>query len=109
MAYDEGIAQRIREALIDQPGIIEKNMFGGIAFMLSGNMLCGVVGEMLMARVGPDQYIRALTRPHACEMDFTGRPMKGFVYVQPAGFADDDQLSYWIALCKNFVGSLPAK
>lgn len=109
MAYDEGVAQRIREALVDLHSVIEKKMFGGVAFMQSGNMLCGVIDNALMARVGPDQYAQALAQPHAREMDFTGRPMKGFVYVQPEGFVDDRQLRDWIALCENFVCTLPAK
>ncbi len=109
MAFDEGVAERIREELGDKPGITEKKMFGGIAFMHHGNMCCGVVGSSLMARVGPDAYAEALSRPCAREMDFTGRAMKGFVYVDPPGFDEDSQLQEWIGLCLSFTGSLPAK
>ncbi len=79
MAYDEGLAQRIREALDDRPGIAERKMFGGLCFTLNGNMACGVTGDELMVRVGPDKHAEALERPHARKMDFTGRPMKGLV------------------------------
>jgi TfoX/Sxy family transcriptional regulator of competence genes len=109
MAFDDGVAQRLREVFAGQRGIIEKKMFGGIAFMHRGNMCCGVVNETLMARVGPDAYADALARPHAREMDFTGKPLTGFVYVDPPGFAEDSQLREWIGLCQSFTASLPAK
>ena len=109
MAFDEGVAQRIREEFRDRPDIAEKKMFGGIAFMHNGNMCCGVVGNVLMARIGPDAYVDALSRPYAREMDFTGRALKGFVYVDPPGFDEDSQLREWMDLCLSFTGSLPAK
>lgn len=109
MSYDEGLAQRIREALQERQDITEKKMFGGIAFMLGGNMCAGVVDDELMARVGPDQYQEALRRPHAREMDFTGRPLKGFIYVEAAGIETDRDLQQWLALACDFAGSLPAK
>jgi TfoX N-terminal domain len=109
MAYDEGVAQRLREALGARRDIAEKKMFGGLAFMLSGNMCCGVIGDTLMARVGPRQYDKALARKHARAMDFTGKPLKGFVYVAPAGFASDRDLERWVSLCVAFAGSLPRK
>ncbi len=109
MAYDEGAAERLREIFDDQPDVIEKKMFGGIAFMHAGNMCCGIVNNVLMARVGPDAYSDALTKPYAREMDFTGKSMKGFVYIDPAGFAEDDQLREWVSLCQAFTASLPAK
>ena len=77
--------------------------------MHSGNMCCGIVDDMLMARVGPDAYEEALRRPHAREMDFTGKSIKGFVYVEPVGFAEDEQIQEWISLCEAFAGSLPPK
>lgn len=77
--------------------------------MLSGNMCCGVVGETLMARVGPKQYKAALSRPYARTMDFTGKAMKGFVYVDPQGFESDVDLQFWVALCLAFVGTFPRK
>ena len=109
MAFDKGVAQRLRELFAGRTDVVEKKMFGGIAFMVSGNMCCGVVGEELMARVGPEQYEAALKEPHAREMDFTGKPMKGFVYVGAAGFESDDDLASWVNRCEQFVRTLPAK
>ena len=109
MAYDEGLAQRIRETFEGQPGVVEKKMFGGIAFMVQGNMSVGVVGEELMVRVGPDAYDSALAEPHAREMDFTGKPMKGLIYVSPTGIATDDALTDWVFRGLAFVMELPAK
>lgn len=109
MAYDEAVAERVRGSLGKSPEVVEKRMFGGIAFMLRGNMCCGVIGDRLMLRVGPGGYDAALSRPHAKPMDFTGRPMKGMVYVEPAGFASGGDLDAWIARAKEFALSLPAK
>ena len=109
MAYDEGLAQRLRELLAGRDDVRERKMFGGLAFMLSGNMCCGVVGDALMARVGPEQYAKALAEAHAREMDFTGRPMQGFVYVAPEGFASDGALRAWVDRCIAFVDTLPVK
>ena len=109
MAYDEGLAQRLREQLSDRSGVVEKKMFGGLAFMLNGNMCVGVVDDTLMARVGPDQYVDGLKQKYALEMDFTGKPMKGFIYVEPKGIETDSQLHYWVSLCEKFVLSLPTK
>jgi TfoX/Sxy family transcriptional regulator of competence genes len=97
MAYDEGLAQRIRELLEDDPRIREKKMFGGVAFLANGHMAAGIIRDELMVRVGPDGYERAIAQPHARAMDFTGRPMRGFVQVAPAGFEDDADLSAWLA------------
>lgn len=77
MAYDEGLATRVRETVGSEPGLVEKKMFGGLAFMIDGNLAVGIVGDDLMARVGPDAYEAALTRPHARPFDMTGRPMTG--------------------------------
>ena len=109
MAYDEAVAGRIREALAGAPAVVEKRMFGGIAFMVRGNMCCGVIGDRLMLRVGPKGYETALSRPHARAMDFTGRPMKGMVYVEPEGFASPGDLKAWIGKAMAFTLSLPAK
>jgi len=109
MAYDEGVAERLRDVFDGRDDIVEKKMFGGIAFMHSGNICCGIVDDMLMARVGPDAYEEALERPHAREMDFTGKSLKGFVYVESAGFAEDEQIQEWVRLCEAFTGSLPPK
>ena len=109
MAYDEGLAQRIREALDERVDLTEKKMFGGLAFLLGGNMCAGIVGEELMVRVGPDAWQDALAQPHAREMDFTGRSMKGFVYVGCEGFDDDATLLAWLQRGVAFASSLPAK
>jgi TfoX/Sxy family transcriptional regulator of competence genes len=109
MAYDEGLAQRIREALEAEPDVAEKKMFGGLAFLLRGHMCVGVVGEELMVRVGPEAHAEALRRPHAREMDFTGRPMKGMIYVAVEGIESDADLEQWIARGVRFARSLPAK
>lgn len=89
MACDEGVAARLREFTVDRPDILEKKMFGGLAFMYRGHMLVGIIGESLMARVGPLAFAAALRRPFVREMDFTGKPMKGYVYVDPAGLESD--------------------
>ena len=109
MAFDQGLARRLREILAAREDVVEKRMFGGLAFMLSGNMCCGVVGEELMARVGPDQYEAALRQPHARKMDFTGKPLTGFVYVGCEGIVSDDDLESWVRRCEKFVCSLPSK
>ena len=109
MAFDENVAQRVRNALGDRDELAEKKMFGGICFLLSGNMCCGVIGDELMARVGPDAYEEALASPHTREMDFTGKPMRGLVFVEPAGFTDDVDLTQWLERCAAWATSLPAK
>ena len=109
MAYDEGVAQRVREALADESHVVEKKMFGGIAFMLRGNMCCGVVGEELMVRIGRDSYEAALHEPHVREMDFTGRPLRGFIYVAPEGLVSEGDLRAWVERGARFAESLPAK
>jgi TfoX/Sxy family transcriptional regulator of competence genes len=109
MAYDENLAQRVRQALSGQDGVIEKKMFGGLAFMLHGNMSVGVEKDRLMVRVGPDRYDKALARPHARPMDFTGRPMKGFVYVPPEGLHTDAALQEWVHMGVEFALTLPKK
>ena len=109
MSFDEAVAQRVRKALAGSQDVVEKRMFGGVAFMVRGNMCCGVIGDRLMLRVGPVGYDTALSRPHAKPMDFTGRPMKGMIYVEPAGFASPMDLKRWIEIAMEFTLSLPAK
>ena len=109
MAFDEGLAERIRELLRDRKGVDERRMFGGLAFMLDGHMFVGILGDTLMARVGPEAYAKALAQKHVREMDFTGKPMKGYVFVAPEGFESDAALESWIGRCANFVQTLPAK
>ena len=109
MAYDEGLAQRIREALADADGLSERRMFGGIAFMLHGNMAVGVSGDELMVRVGPDRYDDALAQAHARVFDMTGRVMRGWVVVASEGIADDAALDAWIQSGADYARSLPPK
>lgn len=109
MAYDEGLAERIRLVLDGRPKITEKKMFGGVAFLLEGKMFVGIVKDDLMVRVGPERHGEALEDPHARPMDFTGRPMAGYVFVAPAGVDDDDALARWVELGAGFVATLPAK
>jgi TfoX/Sxy family transcriptional regulator of competence genes len=97
MAYDEGLAERIRDILEGDSRILEKKMFGGIAFLLRGRMSVGIIRDELMVRVGPDAYEDAVALPHARAMDFTGRPMRGFVQVKPPGFESDADLAAWLA------------
>jgi TfoX/Sxy family transcriptional regulator of competence genes len=109
MACDEGLVQRIRERLLDVFGTGELRMFGGVCFTLNGNMACGVVHSDMMVRVGPLRHDQALAQPHAREMDFAGRPMRGYVYVAPEGLADDRPLQGWIDAALDFVWTLPPK
>jgi len=109
MAYDEALADRIRAALADDPALTEKRMFGGLAFLYRGLMFVGVSGDKLMARVGKDDYRDSLAHPHVRQMDFTGKPMQGYVYVEPLGLRSDEQLRFWLDRCRQFVSTLPAK
>lgn len=109
MAYDEGLAERIREALADQPNVLEKRMFGGLAFMVGGNMCVGVVKDQLMVRVGPEAYDERVQERHARRMDFTGRPLKGFIYVAPEGFESDTDLRRWVGYGLAYAVSLRRK
>jgi len=109
MAYDEGLAERLRKQFQVRNDVEEKKMFGGLCVMLSEHMCCGIVKDTLMVRVGPDNYERCLAMKHASEMDFTGRAMKGMIYVSPEGLESDDELAGWITICSDFVASLPPK
>ena len=109
MAYDEGLAQRIREALDGRSDLSERAMFGGLAFLVAGKMFVGVQDSTLMARVGPERHQDALAVPHVRQMDFTGRPMKGYVYIDPAGLQEDRDLRAWVQWCASYVAALPAK
>ncbi|MBB3059475.1 MULTISPECIES: TfoX/Sxy family protein [Microbulbifer] len=107
MAYNKTLAEKVRELLQRNDGLTEKQMFGGLAFMLNGNMACGVVGEELMVRVGPDNYQDALEQRYTRPMDFTGRPLKGMVYVEEDAIAA--ALDEWVNRGVEFAGSLPPK
>ncbi|HEX5939073.1 MAG TPA: TfoX/Sxy family protein [Dehalococcoidia bacterium] len=109
MAYDEDLAERIRALIGADPRVSERKMFGGIAFMVGGNMCCGIVRDELMVRLGPEGYEDALADPHTRPMDFAGRPAKGMVYVSRAGFASDAGLSSWVERGVLYASSLPVK
>ncbi len=109
MPYNEPLAERIRKELKSRKGISERKMFGGICFMKNGNMAFGIESNRLMVRVGPKKYEECLKRPHARVMDFTGRPLKGFIFVSEKGFKTPVSLRKWIELGMNFAGSLPVK
>lgn len=106
MAYDEKLAERVRALLEGRRGIAERKMFGGIAFMLNGKMFGGVLNADFVARVGPDACAAALRKPHVRPMDFTGRPLTGYVYVGPAAVRDKRSLGRWVEKCLAHTASL---
>ena len=109
MAYDENLALRVRATIGEFPGLKEKKMFGGIGYLLNGNMACGVLNEYLIVRVGSEAYQQALHQPHTKVFDTTGRPMTGWVMVAPEGYADDESLNAWLQQGLNFAAVLPPK
>jgi TfoX/Sxy family transcriptional regulator of competence genes len=109
MAFDEQLADRIREALRNVPDVRERRMFGGLAFLVGGNMTCGIVGDELMLRLGEHRTDDALDDPHVRPMDFTGRPMRTMVYVAPAGFATPNALRTWVDEAVAHAAALPPK
>jgi TfoX/Sxy family transcriptional regulator of competence genes len=109
MAYDEVLAERIRQRLSRHKGIEEKKMFGGIGFLLNGNMLVGVWKQSLIVRLGPEEADEALKEPHVSEFNITGRSMKGWVLVAADGLADEARLDGWISRAVKFVAKLPTK
>lgn len=108
MAYDEELADRVRLVLADEQNLTERKMFGGLAFMVNGNMACGIVGDRLMLRLGAEGADTALDEPHVGQMDFTGRPMTGMVYVERPGL-DDAAVRRWVEQATSFARSLPPK
>lgn len=110
VTYSEELAERVRDVLAERArDVVEIPMFGGLCFTLKGHMAVGIVDDDLMVRVGPDLYHDALTRPNVREMDFTGRAMKGMVYVGPGGWSDDAELDMWVRLGAAYADSLPPK
>ncbi len=109
MAYNQELAQRVREVLAGQPGLVEKKMFGGAGFMLRGNLACGVLNDDLIVRVGPERYEQALRRPLVRPFDITGRAMKGWVMVASTGIFTDQELQAWVTQGVDFALSLPSK
>ncbi len=109
MAYDEKVAERLSKVFGEHKGVAEKKMFGGIAYMYADHMCVGVINDMLMVRVGPEEYEKALSEAYVRPMDFTGRPMKGYVYVEPSGFKAEKNLKKWVNRGIRFVKTLPPK
>ena len=109
MPYDEELAERVRDAISMRDGLSEREMFGGIGFMLGGNMACGVIGEDLIVRLAPQDAERALAEADTRPFDFKGRPMKGWIFVAPRGTESDEALAEWVDAGAAFAASLPAK
>ncbi len=109
MAYDDHLAERVLDILGSEPSLVQKEMFGGVALMLQGNLACGVIRSDLIVRVPKDEYEDALAQPHVREMDFTGRPMRGWVVVGPEATDDDASLQDWVATGAAYALSLPPK
>jgi hypothetical protein len=107
--FEELLASRIREQVGGDPSMSERKMFGGLCFMTSGNMCFGVVGADLMVRVGPDKWKDSLAMPFTREMDFTGRSMRGMVYVSSEGLDEDGSLERWLGMGLDYASSLPPK
>lgn len=103
MAYDEQLGQRIRDALRATTGVSERKMFGGLTFLVAGRMCCGIVGKDLMVRVNEDEFEEVMRDRHVRPMDFTGRPLKGFVYVSPPGVRTPAMLKAWVDRGRRFV------
>ncbi len=110
MSFDARLATRVREMLADvDDSVVEKKMFGGLCFMVGGKMCCGVLGDDLIVRVGPQQYEEALAKPHARAFDFTGRVSRGMVYVGPTGTRNGAALRHWIGRGLALVQSVSDK
>ncbi len=109
MVFDEGLAQRIREHLAERANVTEKKMFGGLAFLVNGNMCVGVLSDELIVRVGPEATDVALARPGTRTFEFSGRPMKGWISVSPDAVSGDEMLATWVDDALGFVRTLPPK
>jgi TfoX/Sxy family transcriptional regulator of competence genes len=109
MPFSEALAERIRHALTRRKNVEEKKMFGGVGFLLNGNMLVGVWKDSLIVRLGAEESDAALKEPHVTEFNITGRAMKGWILVEPGGLEHDKELSAWVDKAVNFVRTLPAK
>lgn len=109
MGYDPDLAERLDRLFAERPEVEVKKMFGGLCYMVAGHMCCGIAGERLMARVGPEQYQHCLALPQVEAMDFTGKPLRGFVYVLPEALVEDAELKAWVARCEAFVRTLAPK
>jgi hypothetical protein len=108
MAYDHHLAERIR-LILNHENFVEKKMFGGVGFLINGNMACGIYENNLIVRVGKERYSECLERPAVIPFDITGKAMTGWIQVIPAGIGDDQTLEGWICIGLVYVQSLPAK
>lgn len=109
MAYDEQLGDRVRDALNEETPTTERKMFGGLVFMVEGNMCCGISRNNLMLRLGPEGSEAATLQPHVQPMTMRGKTMSGFVFIEPEGFSEDTELHGWIAEALDFVRTLPPK
>jgi TfoX/Sxy family transcriptional regulator of competence genes len=110
MAYDERLAERVRDMVQRRPGVTERKMFGGLGWMIGGNMACGLMSDGLLVRIPTGETADALRRPHVREFGFPDRkPMRGFVLVEPDGLADDAELASWVDAGADYAASLPPK
>lgn len=109
MAYNEELAGRIRKIFPRESGVTEKKMFGGLSFLLQGKMVCGILKDDLVVRIDPNETDELLDKPHVRPMDFTGRPMKGFLYISPGALNTDRELENWIELSVDYVSTLLPK
>jgi TfoX/Sxy family transcriptional regulator of competence genes len=109
MAFNEMLAQRVRHEMRGLPGLVEKKMFGGVGFLLNGNMACGIMGDELIVRVGADRYQEALSKPFAHTFSKTGKPMTGWITVSASGYKSESIFQEWIRWGVDCASSLPAK
>ncbi len=109
MSYDEAVAARVRRVLSRRRDVVEKRMVGGLSFNVRGSMCCGVTGDKLMVRVGPEARTRMLAKPHTEPMKFAGRSLAGFICVKPAGYRSDRALKAWLQRGIDFVATLPSR
>lgn len=109
MPYDHALAERMRPLLLPRAGLTEKSMFGGIAFLVHGNMCCGIWKDLLVIRVSPEEATEALLKPYVRVMDITGKPMKGWLFVEPAGYKEMKDLFAWVEQAHAFASALPQK
>lgn len=110
MAFDEDLALRVRDVLGERPDLVERKMFGGLAFLVAGNMCCGILGEDLIVRLDADSAAALLESEGGVRVfDVTGRPMRGWLFVAPEATAEDGDLERWVDRAESFASSLPPK
>ena len=109
MAYNQDVAERVRKVIARRKGVYERKMFGGLAFLMNGNMCCGVIDNNVVLRLGKDRAEKALRERHTREMDFTGTPLASMVYLRPAGYKTEEELRAWVKRAVDFTRTLPAK